>query len=84
MGQNELKPISKTSNPRSMFSSTPIGATLVDSLDTLYIAGLMEEYSRAKKWVKEEFDISKVVGFVACFFCGSQINFSKFYEFYDL
>lgn len=68
MGQNELKPISKTSNPRSMFSSTPIGATLVDSLDTLYIAGLMEEYSRAKKWVKEEFDISKVIGFVACFF----------------
>ncbi|XP_011410113.1 PREDICTED: mannosyl-oligosaccharide 1,2-alpha-mannosidase IA-like [Amphimedon queenslandica] len=60
MGQNELKPISRTHNSRSMFSSSPIGATLVDSLDTLYVAGLMDEYNRAKKWVKDHFDISQV------------------------
>ena len=61
MGQNELQPISKTYNSRSMFSSFPIGATLVDSLDTLYVTGLMDEYNRAKKWVEDHFDISQVL-----------------------
>ena len=67
MGRNELKPISKTYNPRSMFSSAPIGATLVDSLDTLYVAGLMDEYNRAKKWVEDHFDISQVLIFCVVF-----------------
>lgn len=61
MGANDLMPVSKKANPHSMFGSAPLGATLIDSLDTLYIAELMEEFDVAKKWVKDYFDISKVI-----------------------
>ena len=36
------------------------GATIIDSLDTLYIMGLMEEYEEAKKWVETDLDLNSV------------------------
>jgi hypothetical protein len=31
-----------------------MGLTIVDSLDTLYIAGLKKEFKRARDWVEKE------------------------------
>ena len=60
LGENELKPLSKTGHSAAIFGKTKLGATLVDSLDTLYIAGLIEEFNEAKKWVEESFNINEV------------------------
>ncbi|KAJ8289215.1 hypothetical protein COCON_G00018740 [Conger conger] len=37
------------------------GASIVDSLDTLYIMGLMEEYNDAKEWVETSLDLNTTV-----------------------
>lgn len=36
------------------------GASIIDSLDTLYIMGLMDEYNDAKEWVKSSLDLNSV------------------------
>lgn len=36
------------------------GASIIDSLDTLYIMGLMDEYNDAKEWVKTSLDLNSV------------------------
>ena len=59
-GDNELKPISKTGYSAAVFGKTRLGATLVDSLDTLYIAGLYDEFNQGRDWVKDNFNIDQV------------------------
>lgn len=51
-GQDELRPISKTSS--SWFN---LGLTIVDSLDTIYIMKLEEEFQEAKDWVKNSLNL---------------------------
>ena len=53
-GRNELRPVSKRGHSASVFGSSPMGATVVDSLDTLYIMGHDEEFERAKQGVAEQ------------------------------
>lgn len=36
------------------------GATIVDSLDTLYIMGLTEDYKEAKEWICTNLDLDVV------------------------
>jgi mannosyl-oligosaccharide alpha-1,2-mannosidase len=36
-----------------------LGATLVDSLDTLYIMGLHEQFQKAREWVANSLDFNK-------------------------
>lgn len=36
------------------------GATIVDSLDTLYIMGLTEDYKEAKEWIHTNLDLDVV------------------------
>lgn len=48
-GKDELKPISKESN--EWFN---LGLTLVDSLDTIWLMGLREEFEEARQWVEKE------------------------------
>lgn len=36
------------------------GASIVDSLDTLYIMGLTEEYEEAKEWIQNNLDLNSV------------------------
>jgi len=36
------------------------GASIIDSLDTLYIMGLMDEYKDAKEWVETSLDLNSV------------------------
>lgn len=42
------------------FSGGLRGASIIDSLDTLYIMGLMEEYNDAKEWVQTSLDLNSV------------------------
>ncbi|XWS73302.1 hypothetical protein CRYUN_Cryun02cG0116800 [Craigia yunnanensis] len=54
-GQDELQP--QTKNGVDSFGG--LGATLVDSLDTLFIMGLKEQFQRAREWVANSLDFNK-------------------------
>ncbi|XP_062154182.1 mannosyl-oligosaccharide 1,2-alpha-mannosidase MNS1 [Alnus glutinosa] len=54
-GQDELQPQSKS----GVNSFGGLGATLVDSLDTLYIMGLDEQFQKAREWVANSLDFNK-------------------------
>uniref|UniRef100_A0A674P3D8 alpha-1,2-Mannosidase n=1 Tax=Takifugu rubripes TaxID=31033 RepID=A0A674P3D8_TAKRU len=60
-GKNELRPLTKNGHIGNMFgefSGGLRGASIIDSLDTLYIMGLMDEYNDAKEWVKTSLDLN--------------------------
>ncbi|KAG6575398.1 Mannosyl-oligosaccharide 1,2-alpha-mannosidase MNS2, partial [Cucurbita argyrosperma subsp. sororia] len=54
-GQDELQPQTKG----GINSFGGLGATLIDSLDTLYIMGLDEQFQKAKEWVAKSLDFNK-------------------------
>ncbi|KAI4331152.1 hypothetical protein MLD38_029367 [Melastoma candidum] len=54
-GEDELQPQSR--NGVNNFGG--LGATLIDSLDTLYIMGLKEQFQRAREWVANSLDFNK-------------------------
>lgn len=56
MGDDEYHPISRKGT--NLTTSGGIGYTVVDSIDTMQLMGLDEEYSRAREWVatKMSFD----------------------------
>ncbi|XP_078094188.1 mannosyl-oligosaccharide 1,2-alpha-mannosidase IA-like [Mustelus asterias] len=56
-GTNELKPLSKSGHASGLFGGL-LGATIVDSLDTLYIMGLQEEFREAREWVESNLDFN--------------------------
>ena len=53
-GKDSLKPVSHTSH--EWFG---LGLTIVDSLDSLWLMGLREEFEEAKKWVAEELELDQ-------------------------
>ncbi|XP_041825713.1 endoplasmic reticulum mannosyl-oligosaccharide 1,2-alpha-mannosidase [Melanotaenia boesemani] len=55
-GHDELKPISK-----SFGEWFGLGLTLIDSLDTMWILGLKEEFAEAKEWIETELSFNKNV-----------------------
>ncbi|XP_061590463.1 endoplasmic reticulum mannosyl-oligosaccharide 1,2-alpha-mannosidase [Cololabis saira] len=55
-GHDELKPISK-----SFGEWFGLGLTLIDSLDTMWIMGLKEEFAEARSWVETELSFNKNV-----------------------
>uniref|UniRef100_H0VLV5 alpha-1,2-Mannosidase n=1 Tax=Cavia porcellus TaxID=10141 RepID=H0VLV5_CAVPO len=57
MGKNELRPLTKDGYEGSMFGGLR-GATVIDSLDTLYLMELKEEFQEAKAWVEESFHLN--------------------------
>lgn len=60
-GDNELKPISKRGHSAAIFGkNSKMGATIVDSLDTLYMMGMMDAYNKAKEWVKVSLNMDEV------------------------
>lgn len=62
-GKDELNPVSRT-GARSLFG---MGLTIVDSLDTLWIMGLRDEYQRARGWVAESLNIDGNTNTVSVF-----------------
>lgn len=61
-GKNELKPISKRGHSASIFGNMPLGATILDGLDTVFIMGMNDEFKQARDWVANELDLSVMVG----------------------
>ncbi|XP_065354276.1 endoplasmic reticulum mannosyl-oligosaccharide 1,2-alpha-mannosidase [Calliphora vicina] len=57
-GHDNLKPISESSH--DWFG---LGLTLIDSLDTIYIMGLDDEFTEARNWISENlnFDVNRDV-----------------------
>lgn len=56
-GKNELRPLTRNGHIGNMFGGLR-GASIIDSLDTLYIMGLMDEYKDAKEWVETSLDLN--------------------------
>ena len=55
-GHDELRPISQTYSEWFM-----LGLTIVDSLDTLWLMNMMDEYKEARDWVANELTFDKHV-----------------------
>ncbi|XP_049593154.1 endoplasmic reticulum mannosyl-oligosaccharide 1,2-alpha-mannosidase isoform X1 [Syngnathus scovelli] len=55
-GHDELKPISK-----SFSEWFGLGLTLIDSLDTMWIMGLKEEFAEAKQWIEQKLSFNQNV-----------------------
>ncbi|KAK0425471.1 hypothetical protein QR680_009221 [Steinernema hermaphroditum] len=66
-GANELKPISKSGHSASIFGSGDTGASIIDSLDTLHIMGLNDEYEDARQWISLNLDFSATKGELSVF-----------------
>lgn len=61
-GDNELKPISRRGHTAAIFGkNTKLGVMIVDSLDTLYLMGLKQEFEQAKQWISTSLDLSQVL-----------------------
>lgn len=74
-GKNELKPISKRAHTGSIFGSYELGATIVDSMDTLYIMGMKDEFDEGREWIAKQFTLDNVV----CVLLLSKIIYINFY-----
>ncbi|CAG9803710.1 unnamed protein product [Chironomus riparius] len=66
-GKNELKPISKRAHTGSIFGSYELGATIVDSMDTLYIMGMKDEFDEGREWIAKEFTLDNVSADISVF-----------------
>lgn len=62
-GKNELRSITKRAHSASIFGSMPVGATILDGLDTLYIMGMQEEFKKGREWIANELNIDTLVSF---------------------
>jgi len=56
-GKDELRPLSK-----SYSNWLDLGVTIVDSLDTLWIMGLHDEFNEARDWVRDHLRFDKNMG----------------------
>merc|ERR1719158_1824005 len=66
-GKNELRPVSMRGHSASIFGSSSMGATIVDSMDTLYIMGFQEEFEKGKNWIGANLDMNQMSGDVSVF-----------------
>jgi hypothetical protein len=61
MGDDEYHPISQKGT--NLTKAGGIGYTVVDSIDTMLLMGLDEEYTRARKWVENEMSFERDANF---------------------
>lgn len=60
-GKNELRPIMRQSHFGSIMGSYNTGLTIVDSLSTLYIMGITNEFHEAREWIAKNLNFDDVV-----------------------
>ena len=65
-GYDEVKPNSKGINDRHG-SRILMGTSIVDSMSTLYIMGLDEEFQKGREWIADNFDFNRVHADVSVF-----------------
>ena len=61
MGADEYHPIGHTGS--NLTEAGGIGYTVIDSMDTMLIMGLDEEYQRARDWVEQKLDFEQDANF---------------------
>ncbi|GJQ84617.1 hypothetical protein Trydic_g10226 [Trypoxylus dichotomus] len=66
-GKNELRPMTKRGHSASIFGNMPLGATILDGLDTLYIMGMTEEFKQGRDWIVNELDVDSLTADVSVF-----------------
>ena len=66
-GENELRPVSKSGHSASIFGSSSMGATIIDSLDTLFIMGFHKEFKKGRDWVAKHLDLEEMAGDISVF-----------------
>ena len=59
-GANEHRPIAKTSHGANVFGSQTLGVTIIDSLDTIFLADLQQFYLKSKLWIEKDFRVDLV------------------------
>jgi len=57
-GKNEVRPVSKRVNFKTVFGFNDAGATIVDAMDTLLIMGLNEDFERGREWIASNLNVS--------------------------
>jgi mannosyl-oligosaccharide alpha-1,2-mannosidase len=57
MGDDEYHPISQRGS--NLTAAGGIGYTVVDSIDTMLLMGLNQEYSRAREWVASKMSFER-------------------------
>ena len=62
-GADELMPLSQRGS--NLIGNS--GATIIDSLDTLHIMGLHDEYMLARTWVQDSYHPRQTSGYVSVF-----------------
>ncbi|VEL36709.1 unnamed protein product [Protopolystoma xenopodis] len=58
-GSNELRPQSKGPHNPDVLGTIPMGASIIDGMDTLYIMGMDQEFEAATTWVKNALAFDK-------------------------
>ncbi|CAO1385966.1 unnamed protein product [Diamesa hyperborea] len=66
-GKNELAPITRGSFNDGVFGAFDLGATIIDSLDTLYVMGLMEEFQESRQWIETKFTFENITAPISVF-----------------
>lgn len=64
-GMDDLRPW--TNSSQNGLGDSPLGLTIVDSLDTLYLMGMKKEFEEAADWVFESLDFDKTPNLVSLF-----------------
>ncbi|KAK9112218.1 hypothetical protein Scep_019737 [Stephania cephalantha] len=59
LGEFQSRSLNSPQSKDGVNSFGGLGATLIDSLDTLCIMGLDEQFQKAKEWVATSFDFNK-------------------------
>ena len=63
-GEWSLEPVNMTSYADDgVRGNSSLGNTIINSLDTLFIMGMEEEFERAKDWVENQLDVSSAVSY---------------------
>lgn len=63
-GANEHRPISKTGHGANVFGSNSLGITIIDSLDTIYLADFKDLYLKSREWIENQFKVDVVCLFI--------------------
>lgn len=72
MGDDEYHPISRKGT--NLTEAGGIGYTVVDSIDTMLIMGLSDEYARARNWVANEMTFDRDANFNTFEVCASYLD----------
>ncbi|XP_037078804.1 LOW QUALITY PROTEIN: mannosyl-oligosaccharide alpha-1,2-mannosidase IA-like [Pollicipes pollicipes] len=66
-GANEVRAGEQAQHSAGIFGRRPMGATIVDAMDTLFIMGMTDEFAEGRLWIKQHLDVSQVDSEVSIF-----------------